>query len=94
MKPGGLCLFPNGLLPAVGNCYLQTLIGERIERSEQYKCLKAGIGAKEFTLVPNEFGNLLTIMEWVSYIFPNLSEYKKLRQYAMDLYEFAREIVK
>jgi hypothetical protein len=75
MKNGNW-LFPDVLISAMGNSYLQALCGERIPRSEQYKTLKAGRGAKGFNLTVNEYGNMLSILPWLRHVFPNWSKYE------------------
>lgn len=93
LRPGGELLLPKGLVGSLGNCFLQVVSGERIPRAQQTQLYKAGYGSLDFQRYSNEHGKLFGIIPSLRFLFPGMSDFKKLRENSMAMCDLMKTVV-
>ncbi|XP_037952787.1 probable cytochrome P450 304a1 [Teleopsis dalmanni] len=89
VKPGGYrVLLPSLLHPFSGNSLFHIIYNERHPRSEQGVLLKLTQMAMQFQREGDSYGKLLSIIPWITNIFPNWSSYNKLMEANIFLYKY------
>ncbi|XP_037033214.1 probable cytochrome P450 304a1 [Bradysia coprophila] len=93
MFKDGMVLCPNVFFTLASNSFLKVLCNERVPRENHDELLRVIKHTDQCMKDADSYGKMFSLMPWIAKIFPNQSDYNKIKKATIAQYDFMKKLI-